>query len=166
MEAAQFAMRFQPEAQRFYQRKLVVCQILIDGYTCLSLTRASATVKRQLMVAFTSLRSASQFLTSSWTTAEAAIETLAMQNTQLCFRHVQPTAVFGRGVDLQPPRQAARLRGAKRLIEGRNRMRVQVVLHQPHTQGLRVDLLQEHADTSGPVHLGAPVADEDLAPPT
>src|SRR5882762_2421538 len=72
MEAAQFAMRFQPEAQRFYQRKLVVCQILIDGYTCLSLTRASATVKRQLMVAFTSLRSASQFLTSSWTTAEAS----------------------------------------------------------------------------------------------
>src|SRR6267378_880420 len=51
---------------------LVVCQILIDGYTCLSLTRASATVKRQLMVAFTSLRSAAQFLTSSWTTAEAS----------------------------------------------------------------------------------------------
>src|SRR5882762_2540523 len=106
------------------------------------------------------------FLLDDCRSVEAAIETLAMQNTQLCFRHVQPTAVFGRGVDLQPPRQAARLRGAKRLIEGRNRMRVQVVLHQPHTQGLRVDLLQEHADTSGPVHLGAPVADEDLAPPT
>jgi hypothetical protein len=36
--------------------RLVVCQFLIDGYTLFSLTRASAIVKRQLMVVLASLR--------------------------------------------------------------------------------------------------------------
>ena len=67
------------------------------------------------------------FLLDDCRSVEAAIETLAMQNTQLCFRHVQPTAVFGRVVDLQPPRQAARLRGAKRLRACLKSIKQQVV---------------------------------------
>ena len=58
--------------EQAYPNELVVCQFLIDGYTLFSLTRASAIVKRQLMVILALLRRVSQTPTSLRTTFVAS----------------------------------------------------------------------------------------------
>src|SRR5947208_1312426 len=55
-------------------------------------------------------------------TAEASIQTLLPQHGQFDLGHVEPTAVFGRVMKLQFPRDPPRLGGRERLVEGRRAM--------------------------------------------
>src|SRR5262245_17867724 len=57
--------------------------------------------------------------------SDPPLQALTGQNTQLDLRHVQPTPVHRRVVDLQPPRQLPRLLGRERLVQSGGRVRVQ-----------------------------------------
>ena len=57
------------------------------------------------------------FVDQSLLVRNAAIETLARDDTEFGFSHVQPTSMFGRVVPLEALDQPARLGGREGLIE-------------------------------------------------
>jgi hypothetical protein len=70
--------------------------------------------------------------------ADPAAQALPAQHAQLDLRHVEPTAVLGRMVDLQPFGDPPRPRRLERLVQRRQLVRVQVV-HHHHLDGVRPD---------------------------
>src|SRR6478609_8612142 len=98
-------------------------------------------------------------------TADAPVQTLPRQHAQLDLRHVQPTAMLGRVMDLQPLDDAPGLLRRERLVQRRRLVRVQVVQHQHHPLGLRMNLFDEPAHHLGEV-LGRPPLGDLHGPPT
>ncbi len=63
---------------------------------------------------------------------DAAIQTLALQDTQLDFGHIQPTAMLGRVMKFELLQNATGVCGFKGLIERRGFVRVEIVQHDPN----------------------------------
>jgi len=77
---------------------------------------------------------------------------------------LQPAAVPGGVVQLQPIGQPLGLGRWERRIQRRGRVGVEVVLHQYDPLGIRVVDVDQLLDAVRPVDAGAPAADHDLAP--
>jgi hypothetical protein len=103
-----------------------------EGYSSLSLMRASAVVKRQLTVVAAATRHlVFEFLGG----CHAAREALASQGSTFDLGHVQPTAMQRRVMDLQFGRQATRLGGREGLIQSGRGMGRQIIHHQDDLLG-------------------------------
>jgi hypothetical protein len=57
----------------------------------------------------------------------STVETLPRKNTQFSVRHIQPTAMLGRIVDLQPLPQSPRLDGGKGFVQCPTGVRIEIV---------------------------------------
>ncbi len=94
---------------------------------------------------------------------DPSVQALAAQHRQFRLRHVEPTAMLGRVMDLQPLDQPPGLFGSERLVQTPLPVRVQVVHHQRHLLRLRVLFIDQLADHMCEVDLGAPVGHLDPA---
>jgi len=93
-----------------------------------------------------------------------AREAAALEDADLDLSHIEPTAMFGRRVDLQSAGDVARHCRGERLIEAGHRMGVEVILNQADALRLGVGLLDQVAQTAGVVQRGASGSDEHVAP--
>ena len=62
---------------------------------------------------------------------ETPIQALPVHDADLRFRHVEPTAMLGRVMKLDPVQQLPSLGGTEGLVQAGPVVRIQVVLHQP-----------------------------------
>ena len=72
----------------------------------------------------------------------ATPQALARQATQFALGHVQPTPVLRRVHESQPPHVGSRCLRIKCFVERSDRVRVQVVAHQPHPVAVRIPRVQ------------------------
>ena len=72
----------------------------------------------------------SDFLDLLQLIGNAAVEALMSEDAELGLGHVQPTAMLGRVVPLEPLDEAAGLGGGKDGVERCGRVRAEIVLHQ------------------------------------
>ena len=91
-------------------------------------------------------------------------ETVAGENAELDFRHIQPAPMLGGVVKFQFPGYAPGLLRRERLVQRRLAMGVQIVQDHSNHLGLRVDLLHQPAHLMGEVHLGAPLRHRHMPP--
>src|SRR5208283_28396 len=94
----------------------------------------------------------------------AAAQTLARQDAEFGFGHVEPASVFGGVVPFEPFGEAARFWGGKGRVERGGRVRAQIVLDQPDLVGvgkMHVGQFLEHLRVIGG---GVAVGDLDAAP--
>src|SRR5438067_3371553 len=94
----------------------------------------------------------------------ATRQTATGKNTDLDFGHVQPTAMFGRVVELDSLQDAPGLGWLKGLVKGRGRMSIEVILHDTNIFGLRIDRIYQPSDAVGVVDLGAMLRHLDMTP--
>src|SRR5512144_1508959 len=99
------------------------------------------------------------FLTQGVDIRETAVQTLAGEDAEVHLSKVQPTAVLGGLVNLQPLRQAPGGFRREGFIKRTRLMGVEIVADQTHPGRLRILDLQQGLDFSGPVNGGAPLAD-------
>ena len=78
---------------------------------------------------------------------QAAVQVPAVQRAELVFRHFHPAAVPGCEDELQPARQARRLRRRERLVQRGAGVGAEVVHHQRDPLGLGEVLLHQPAHT-------------------
>ena len=95
---------------------------------------------------------------------DALVQALRGQGRELDFGNVEPAAVLGCVVPLQPRRGASRLGRGKGLVEHAGMERVEVVADQDHLLGLREVHVHQVAQDRGKIPLGAPCCDLDRAP--
>jgi len=69
---------------------------------------------------------------------DPTVEALPRKNTQFGLRHIQPTAMLGRIVDLQSLPQSPRLHGGKGFVQCPTGVRIQIVTNQHQTLHLRI----------------------------
>ena len=84
-----------------------------------------------------------------------ARQTPSRKDTDLDLSHVQPTAMFGREVELHPLQDAPGLCRLKGFIQSRSGMRVQVILHDAHVVGVWIHSIDQPLNAVSVVDLGA-----------
>src|SRR6266581_6809893 len=94
----------------------------------------------------------------------AARQTTPRKNTDLDLGHIQPTAVFGRVVELHPLQNPPGLCWFKGFIQGSGRMGVQVILHDAHILGVRIHRIDQPLDAVSVVNLGTVLGHLHMAP--
>ena len=104
------------------------------------------------------------FLSEVIRVIDPAVETLAAQDTDLDFDHVEPTGVLRGVVEFQAAQNAPGIGGREGLVEGAGRMGRQVVLHDADARCLGIVNVHEFAQALGIVLGCAPGGDLDLAP--
>src|SRR6266536_3227697 len=92
------------------------------------------------------------------------IQALLRQHAQPDLGHVQPAAMLGRVVQLEPVGQPLGLSRLERLVQRRRGVGVEVVLHQHDLLGIGVVDVDQVLDAMRPVDAGAPRADRHVAP--
>src|ERR1700736_2032963 len=97
-------------------------------------------------------------------TCYATRQTATSKDTDLDLGHIQPTAMFGRVMELHSSQDPSCLGWLKGFVESSRGMRVQVILHDAHIVGLRVDTIDQPADAVGVVDLGATLGHLHMAP--
>ena len=95
---------------------------------------------------------------------DAPVQALRGQGRELDFGDVEPAAVLGRVVPLQPGGDAPRFGRSKGLVEHAGVVRVEVVADQDHLLGQREVHVHQIAQDGGKVQLGASRRDLDRAP--
>jgi hypothetical protein len=68
-------------------------------------------------------------------------QTATGKNTDRDLGHIQPTAMFGRGMELDPMRNTPGLGWLKGFIQSRGRMGIEVILHNANVFGLWIDCI-------------------------
>src|SRR5262245_5776543 len=106
----------------------------------------------------------SHFRRDLFLTVQSPIQALAVHDADLRLRHVQPTPVLGRVVELDLVQQPPGLRRRERLIEAGPVVRVEVVLHQPDLLGPGVVGLDQLPHALGIVPPRTPLGDTDVPP--
>src|SRR5260370_24095236 len=86
------------------------------------------------------------------------------ENGDLDFGHVEPAAMFGGVMELDALQDASCFGRLKGFIEGSGRMGIEIVLHNAHILGMRVDLVHQPADALRVVQLGAMLGHLHMAP--
>ena len=74
----------------------------------------------------------------------ATRQTATSKNTDLDLGHSEPTAMFGRVVELHPLQKPPGLCWRVSFIQGRGRMRIQGILHEANVFGMRIDKSTSH----------------------
>jgi hypothetical protein len=110
---------------------------------------------------------------------DAAIQALTRQDTQLRLRHVQPTAVLGRVMNLQTLRQGEGRDRIKRFVQTTDGVGVEIVHHQDDYRNFGIHRHQQVLNEACPIdprallrHLHSPLArqrlhrHEDIGRPT
>ena len=92
-----------------------------------------------------------------------AVQTLPGEDAEFQFGDIEPTAVLGGVVNLQPLCQAPGRVRREGFVERAQLVGVEVIADQPDPCGLGILDLQERSDLGGPVDGGSPLADVDLA---
>jgi hypothetical protein len=95
---------------------------------------------------------------------QALIQGLAPQDREFDLGHVQPTAMLGCRVKLQPAQHAPRLFRRKSLIQGSRRMRIQVVQDHPDQRRIRKMHIDQRLHGLGKILLGASLGHLDMPP--
>src|SRR5579864_5649118 len=85
----------------------------------------------------------------------ATRQTAASKDTDLDLGHIQPTAMFGRRMELHPPPDAPRFCRRKGFIQGSRAVRIQIILHDAHVVSMRIDLINQPLNAMGVVELSA-----------
>ena len=96
---------------------------------------------------------------------DAAIQALPAQDTQFDLGHVQPTAMFGGVMNLQPVDQRPSHCWLERLIQCRRFVGIQVVHHQDHFLGVGIAHLQQVAYLPGKIDRRPLRGDGDVSVP-
>ena len=104
------------------------------------------------------------FLPEGLLVGKPLFEARAGQNAELYLRHIEPTAVLGGVVKLQPLGDAPGLRRWEGLVQGRCPVSVQIVQDRPHHLGFRVGFIHQPAHLVGEVLHGAPFGDRHMPP--
>ena len=104
------------------------------------------------------------FLPEGLLVGKPLFEARAGQNAELYLRHVQPTAVLGGVVELQPFGDPPGLGSREGLVQRRRAMGVQIVQNHPHYLGLRVGLIRQPTHLLGEVLGGAPLGQRHVTP--
>ena len=86
------------------------------------------------------------------------------KNADLDLGHIEPTAMFGRVVELHPLQNPPGLGWLKSFVERSGCMGVQVILHDAHVVGVRIYGLDQPLDAVGIVDLGAMLSHLHMAP--
>src|SRR4051812_37486643 len=92
------------------------------------------------------------------------VQALPRQHAQFDLGHVQPTAVLGRVVDLQPLDDVPRPPRLERLVKRRQLVRVEVVHHQHDLVRFGVHVLHQPAYRLGEVYGRPPLGNVDRTP--
>src|SRR5215471_12035542 len=93
-----------------------------------------------------------------------AIQTLSLQDTQLDFGHIQPTAVLGRVMKFELLQNAPRFCGGKGFIERRGFVGVEVVQHDTDHLRLRIPGINQPAHLLRKVLHGPLCGDDNMSP--
>src|SRR5437763_2822143 len=115
-----------------------------------------------LSIAFS--RQSSDTLAQHLHTFHATRKTDTRKNADLDLGHVQPTAVFGRIMELDALQDAPRFWRREGFIQGRSGVRVQIILHDAHVVSLWIDLIHQPANAVGVVNLGAMLRHLNMTP--
>src|SRR5574341_1186719 len=93
-------------------------------------------------------------------------QALLAEHAQFDFRHVQPTAIAGRVMDLQAAGQPMGLGRRKSFVERGQMVGVEIITHQLDLARLWIIFIQQLPDLFGPIHPRAllPTADPPPAP--
>ena len=94
----------------------------------------------------------------------ATRQTATSKNTDLDLGHIEPTAMFGRVVELHPLQKPPGLCWCVSFIQGRGRMRIQGILHDANVFGVRIDRIDQPLDAVGVVDLGAVLGHLHMTP--
>lgn len=98
--------------------------------------------------------------------SDAPIHPVLTQYRQVTLGHVEPTAVFGRGMDLDLLADASGFLWLKRLVERGEIMRVQIIQHQHDVLDLWGMHLTKAVQHVGKILVGAVCAHRHLSPAT
>ncbi len=79
------------------------------------------------------------------------VQTLPVKSAKLNLRHVKPTAMLGRIMDFKALCQSSGLLRCKRLVEGCQAVRVQVIDNQAYSDGVWVAIVERAFDPPRPV---------------
>jgi hypothetical protein len=104
------------------------------------------------------------FLPQSFDARNAAIQTLASENSELTFRHIEPTAMLGGVVKLQFAGDAAGFLWRKDTIQGRGSVGIEVVHDQPDSLRIRKVHINELLHLLGKIAFSALFRDINLTP--
>ncbi len=96
---------------------------------------------------------------------QAPIQTLAIQNTNFDFRHVEPTGVFRGVVKVDATQQFLRVLDAEYFLEAFAEVDIEVVHDQMNTACFGIDLFEQVPDEGHELEFGAAVGDQDCSPP-
>ena len=105
------------------------------------------------------------FLPEGLLVGKPLFEARGGQNAELDLRHVQPTAVLGRVMKLQPPGDPPGFLSREGLVQRCPAMGVQIVQDNPYHLGFRVGFICQPAHPPGEVLHRAPLRDRHLSPP-
>ncbi len=95
---------------------------------------------------------------------DAPVQALPAEHAEFDFRHVQPTAVFGRMVQFQPIQDVPGFFGREGLVQGTGRVRVEVVADQTDLGCGGKVLIHQVVHGVGPVQAGAVLRHRNMAP--
>jgi len=95
---------------------------------------------------------------------QTSVQALARYHREFDFRHVEPTAMLGRIVQIQLPQNTARFGRGKGRVQRGWRMGVQVVQHDTHHGRLGIMDVHQVFHTGGKILGGTPVGDLDMPP--
>ena len=79
----------------------------------------------------------------------ASRQARALENADLDFGHVQPTAMLGRVVKFQPPQDPPSLCGRKGFVEDGCRMHIEIVYPEANVLRLGIDRINQPANSLG-----------------
>lgn len=81
-------------------------------------------------------------------------QALAIQRREFNLGHIEPTRMLGGVMHLKALAESTRLGSGKDFIEGRKRVRIEIVQHQDDLVGSRIVLLSQLADKLSPFLFG------------
>jgi hypothetical protein len=94
----------------------------------------------------------------------ALFETLAHQDGEFKLSHVEPTAVLGREMKLEPASNTMSFNWVKDIIQGTQRVSVEIIKHQPDHLGIREMDISQFFEPVGKVGSGAPLGQLEVSP--
>ena len=105
------------------------------------------------------------FLRQRLLVGNAAVKTLTREDTEFNLRHIEPTTVLGGVVKLQAVENPASFRGWKSFVKGGFDRGVEIVLHDPHGNGIGEHVIDEILHLMSIIETGALICNAHVPPP-
>src|SRR3954467_11436936 len=104
------------------------------------------------------------FLDQGLLVGDTSVETLRGQDAEFGFCHIEPTAVFGRVVPLEPLDEAACLCGGKSLVERSRFVSAEIILHEDDFRGAGKMDVRQFLENLRIIQRGVAIGRLDLSP--